>query len=231
MDVRAQLLEAATKLFAAKGFDGTSLKDIADVVGIRKPSLLYHFPSKNELRLAVLDGLLERWNDVLPKLLMAAAGGEDRFETIVRETVTFFNEDPDRARLLMREILDRPEDMRTRLEEHVAPWVNVVAEYIRKGQRSGELHHNVDPEAYILQVVNLIVSGVASASCLDGGLLPPKSPQGDPATRHARELMRIARVSLFVEPHVSDRGGLSHEQPDNEITRSEDDSERQGAST
>ena len=159
-----------------------------------------------DLRLAVLDGLLERWNDILPKLLMAAAGGEDRFETIVRETVTFFNDDPDRARLLMREILDRPEDMRTRLEEHVAPWVNVVADYIRKGQRSGELHHNVDPEAYILQVVNLIVSGVASASCLDGGLLPPKSPQGDPATRHARELMRIARVSLFVEPHVSERG-------------------------
>ncbi len=227
MDVRAQLLEAATKLFAAKGFDGTSLKDIADVVGIRKPSLLYHFPSKNDLRLAVLDGLLERWNDILPKLLMAAAGGEDRFETIVRETVTFFNDDPDRARLLMREILDRPEDMRTRLEEHVAPWVNVVADYIRKGQRSGELHHNVDPEAYILQVVNLIVSGVASASCLDGGLLPPKSPQGDPATRHARELMRIARVSLFVEPHVSERG----EHAEDKVTRSEDDSERQGART
>lgn len=235
MDVRAQLLEAATHLFAAKGFDGTSLKDIADVVGIRKPSLLYHFPSKNDLRLAVLDGLLERWNDILPKLLMAAAGGEDRFETIVRETVTFFNDDPDRARLLMREILDRPEDMRTRLEEHVAPWVNVVADYIRKGQRSGELHHNVDPEAYILQVVNLIVSGVASASCLDGGLLPPKSPQGDPATRHARELMRIARVSLFVEPHVSERGqlgaGPSDAQPDDKVTRAEDDSERQGART
>ena len=231
MDVRAQLLEAATQLFAAKGFDGTSLKDIADVVGIRKPSLLYHFPSKNDLRLAVLEGLLERWNDVLPKLLMAAAGGEDRFETIVRETVTFFNEDPDRARLLMREILDRPEDMRARLEEHVAPWVNVVADYIRKGQRSGELHQDVDPEAYILQVVNLIVSGVASASCLDGGLLPPESPLGDPATRHARELMRIARVSLFVEPHMSDRGALGGAQSDDQVTRSEDESERQGART
>jgi len=231
MDVRAQLLEAATKLFAAKGFDGTSLKDIADVVGIRKPSLLYHFPSKNDLRLAVLDGLLEHWNDVLPKLLMAAAGGEDRFETIVRETVGFFNEDPDRARLLMREILDRPEDMRARLEAHVAPWVTVVADYIRKGQRSGELLGDVDPEAYILQVINLIVSGVASASCLDGGLLPPESPEGDPATRHARELMRIARVSLFVEPHVSERG-TSRTQSETDAERAEPSSERtQGART
>lgn len=223
MDVRAHILETATQLFAAKGFDGTSLKDISDVVGIRKPSLLYHFPSKNDLRLAVLEGLLERWNDVLPKLLMAAAGGEDRFEKIVRETIGFFDEDPDRARLLLREILDRPDDMRQRLETHVAPWVQVVADYIRKGQRSGELHGDVDPEAYILQVINLVVSGIAAASCLDGGLLPPKSPLGDPAARHARELMRIARVSLFVAPT-----------PDNEADKASERAgtpERQGAST
>ena len=105
----------------------------------------------------------------------------------------------------------------------------MVADYIRKGQRSGELHHNVDPEAYILQVVNLIVSGVASASCLDGGLLPPESPHGDPAARHARELMRIARVSLFVEPHVSQRGAAESE---TNVERVEQDSERsQGART
>ncbi|MCA9618382.1 MAG: TetR/AcrR family transcriptional regulator, partial [Myxococcales bacterium] len=168
------------------------------------PSLLYHFPSKNELRLAVLDELLKRWNDVLPKLLMAAAGGEDRFDTIVHETISFFSDDPDRARLLLREILDRPEDMQRRLEEHVRPWVDVVADYIRKGQRSGELHADVDPEAYILQVINLVVSGIAAASCLDGGLLPAQSPRGDAASRHARELMRIAKVSLFVSPHEGD---------------------------
>jgi TetR/AcrR family transcriptional regulator len=201
MDVRAQILKTATHLFARKGFDGTSLKDISTVVGIRKPSLLYHFPSKNELRLAVLDGILQRWNDVLPRLLMAAAGGEDRFEAVIRETVSFFWEDADRARLLMREILDRPEDMRARITTHVQPWVDVVADYIRKGQRSGEVHADVDPEAYILQVINLVVSGVATASGLEGGLLPAESPAGDAATRHARELMRIARVSLFVSPH------------------------------
>ena len=57
MDVRSEILRTATRLFAAKGFDGTSLKDIADAGGIRKPSLLYHFPSKEQLRLAVLEQL------------------------------------------------------------------------------------------------------------------------------------------------------------------------------
>lgn len=197
MDVRSQILRVSTQLFAARGFDGTSLGAIAEGVGIRKPSLLYHFPSKEQLRLAVLGQLLERWNDILPALLMAAASGEHRFESVVGEMVRFFTEDPDRARLILREILDRPDEMRGLLESHVRPWVDLVANYIRKGQKSGEVPSQVDPEAYTLQVINLVVSGVAAASCLEGGLLPPTSALGDPSSRHARELIRIARVSLF----------------------------------
>jgi AcrR family transcriptional regulator len=204
MDVRAEILRVATRCFASKGFDGTSIQVIAEEVGIRKPSLLYHFPSKEQLRLAVLDDLLARWSDVLPRLLMAAAGGEPRFSTVMREAVGFFVEDPDRARLLVREILDRPDDMRVRLQKYVQPWVDVVADYIRRGQESGEVHELVDPEAYVLQIVNLVVSGVAAAASLEGGLLPADSPRGDPAQRHARELVRIARYSLFRAPEEGD---------------------------
>jgi AcrR family transcriptional regulator len=203
MDVRSQILKESQRLFAAKGFDGTSLKDIAEAVGVRKPSLLYHFPSKEKLRLAVLAAVLERWNEVLPRLLMAAAGGEHRFQSIIRETVSFFSEDPDRARLLVREILDRPADMQRRLETYVRPWIGVVADYIRKGQEHGEIHEQVDPEAYILQVINLVVCGVAAASSLEGGLLPPCSPRGGPDERHTRELLRIARVSLFTAASIA----------------------------
>jgi AcrR family transcriptional regulator len=204
MDVRTEILRAATRLFAARGFDGTSLQLIAEEVGIRKPSLLYHFPSKEQLRLGVLDAVLARWGEVVPRLLMAAAGGEPRFEQVMRETVRFFTEDADRARLLVREILDRPDDMRVRLDKYVRPWTDVVADYIRRGQESGEVHAEVDPEAYVLQIINLVVSGVAAASSLEGGLLPTDSPRGDPAERHTRELIRIARYSLFRAPEEGD---------------------------
>jgi hypothetical protein len=148
----------------------------------------------------VLQRLLDRWNDVLPKLLMAAAGGDERFGSVMDEVVGFFAADPDRARLLVREILDRPDDMQRRLEAYVKPWVRVVADYIEKGQERGDVHPDVDPEAYILQVINMVVSGVASASSLHGGLLPATSPRGEASARHLRELVRIARTSLFVSP-------------------------------
>lgn len=52
---RAEILAAATEAIASKGFRGTSLADIALVVGVSQPGLLHHFPSKEQLLLAVLE--------------------------------------------------------------------------------------------------------------------------------------------------------------------------------
>ena len=53
---REEILDAAEKLFAAKGFDNTSTGDILDAVGIARGTLYYHFKSKEE----ILDGVIGR---------------------------------------------------------------------------------------------------------------------------------------------------------------------------
>ncbi|MCA9614658.1 MAG: helix-turn-helix transcriptional regulator, partial [Myxococcales bacterium] len=91
--VRDQILDEATRLFAAHGFGATSIQAVAEAVGIRKPSLLYHFGSKELLRDAVLERILARWNELLPGLLVAAAK-EDRFDGVMNALTSFFLEDP-----------------------------------------------------------------------------------------------------------------------------------------
>lgn len=198
VDVPTQILDEATRLFAAHGFDGVSLADIAKVVGIRKPSLLYHFHSKDTLRRAVLENLLARWNDVLPKLLMAATSGSEQFEAVVSKTLAFFAEDRDRARLILRELLDRPTEMQPLIETHVRPWATLVADYIRRGQEQGRLWLEVDPEAYVAHVTMLVLSSLATFEVV--AALAPKGSASDQRAmleRHTRELLRIARTSLF----------------------------------
>ena len=192
--MRTQILEAATRLFAAKGYEGASLSAIAERVGIRKASLLYHFSTKDDLHRAVLDGILTRWNDVLPRLLEAAAG-EDRFEAILDETVGFFVADPDRARLLLREALDRPEAMRARLDAAVRPWLGVIAASIRRGQETGDLRAECDPEAYVLQIIHLVVGGIAITDTLSTAL--DEGPGSPDTERLVTELKRLARAGLF----------------------------------
>lgn len=160
MDVRGQILKEATKLFAAKGFDGTSVQEVADAVGIKKPSLLYHFESKEALRQAVLDEVLARWNDVIPHILLRAAR-EQQFEAVMESMTSFFLEDADRARLILREALDRPDDLRERLLTFVQPWIALVAEQLDKGRAKGSVRPDVDSEAYATVVTGLVVSGVA----------------------------------------------------------------------
>ncbi|HUH05316.1 MAG TPA: TetR/AcrR family transcriptional regulator [Kofleriaceae bacterium] len=191
--MREQILAAATRRFAAQGFDGTTLQAISEAVGIRKPSLLYHFKSKDELRRAVLEHMLSHWNEVLPRLLVAATTGEDQFEALVGEMIAFFTADPDRARLLVREVLDRPQEMRALLDRHVRPWVDQVCAFIRKGQRQGRLYAEADPEAYTVQVINLVIASVATHDCI-GALL---GDGHDSSQRNAGELLRVARCSLF----------------------------------
>src|SRR5258705_12512514 len=52
---RAQLLDAAARLFRTRGFHATSMRDIAKAVGMLSGSIYYHFDSKDEMLLAVYE--------------------------------------------------------------------------------------------------------------------------------------------------------------------------------
>jgi TetR/AcrR family transcriptional repressor of nem operon len=66
---RAQILSEARRLIQTRSYLGFSFQDLADVIGIRKPSLYHHFPSKEALVVAVLDqniGLFHEWSAGTP---------------------------------------------------------------------------------------------------------------------------------------------------------------------
>ncbi|MFT7622884.1 MAG: TetR/AcrR family transcriptional regulator [Myxococcota bacterium] len=195
---------------AARGVDATSLSAIADEVGIRKASILYHFPNKDALRQAVLDELLSRWAEVLPRLFMATTrDGVARFDAVMGEMVSFFAEDRDRARLLVREQMDRPDELNGYLRQTVRPWIDMIAGTIRDGQQRGMIRKDVDPEAYVLTVVNMSLAtfaGVTHAEALmtlepEGADEPTRDPEAHRKAVQKRcvdEAIRIAKSALFL---------------------------------
>ena len=186
---RGEIVAVVLRLLSEGSLAQVTFDRVARQAGVSKGMVTYYFPSKDALHRAVLDRVLARWNESLPRILEAAAG-EDRFDALLSEVIGFFVADPNRARLVLREALDRPDAMRQRLRVQVAPWIEVIAGYIRRGQERGDLRGDVDPEAYLLQIVHLIVGGVAIADTL--------AMRGDPS-RLVREIERMARVSLFTD--------------------------------
>lgn len=53
--VRRAMLDAAAQLFAERGYGGTNLRDVADALGMSRPGLYYHFPSKEKLLEALIE--------------------------------------------------------------------------------------------------------------------------------------------------------------------------------
>ncbi len=82
---RADLVQVAARLFRERGFEATTIRDIAHTVGMRSGSVFYHFANKHELLMAVMEeGLrlgLERMERVTDD---TAAPAVDRFRRLVR---------------------------------------------------------------------------------------------------------------------------------------------------
>lgn len=66
--VTTELLDQATQLFASKGFDATTLQDIADVMGISRPALYHYVRSKDDLLEMLVEQVSQRLADVLAEL-------------------------------------------------------------------------------------------------------------------------------------------------------------------
>ncbi len=205
--VRQRILEHATRLFARQGFNGTSVQAVAEAVGIRKPSLLYHFKSKDALRQGVLDQLLIHWKEEIPKVLAAASTGKDRFANGMGAIISFFVADHNRARIVVREMLDSPDAVRELLGEHFQPWTSMIADYIRTGQEAGSIREDVDPESWIVQVVTMSIGTIAVGDVTAALVRRDGDGERPTVSEQISELVRIARRSLFkTRPQESQDG-------------------------
>jgi len=144
-DKRRQILEAAVRVFARRGFHHCRVSDIADEAGVAYGLVYHYFTSKDE----VLDTLfLERWNVLLEVIREADAAdraARDKLTHIAGFIVESYRRDPDLMKVIIVEVTRAANTFgRTHLEK-IREAYGLIAEIVAKAQANGEFRGDVTP--------------------------------------------------------------------------------------
>jgi AcrR family transcriptional regulator len=171
---RREILEAAARCFAAKGYQGTSMTDVIKEAGVTKGGFYFHFPSKEALALAVLRHKQEQWAGRVLAATMRHSDTMEQMEAMVEALIELHEGDPS-SRSISRICWELSED--PALIPQVAPqfevWVDMSAQLFTRAQHEGRLRQDLDPHAMGEAAVATFV-GLEVMSKVEGRELGPR---------------------------------------------------------
>ena len=188
---RDRILDAALRAFGREGFAATSLDALADQLGIRKQTILYHFNAKQTLFEAVIDRAAVDLAKLFEDEASRGLTGLTQSEAIVRRVFRLAVARPELLGLV-REVT-RPGSLSAdRLATQVAPAFDRARSFLEREMAGGRLRRS-DPEMLLLSLYSTVV-GVATELEVQRAMGLPPTLRGTVARR--QELLRFLRAAL-----------------------------------
>jgi AcrR family transcriptional regulator len=139
-------LELAVSAFAEKGFEATRMEDVAEVTGVPKATLYYHFQGKEQILAWLLADLLRDVAEAVQRAIAGSGSALQRLEAIVRAQLEVMAARPDACRVLLFDVSRAgriPEIAVAIGDAFLLP----VARLLAEGRADGSIGGSVDDEA------------------------------------------------------------------------------------
>jgi TetR/AcrR family transcriptional regulator len=156
---RDRILDEALALFGGRGFEATSLDQVAHELGVRKQTILYYFPSKADLLDAVIDRSAGELITALEAAVISSEEGFARVEAIVRSVFRLALRRPELLGLV-REVARLGAPAAPRLVESLEPLVARASGFLEHEMAEGRFRQ-CDARLLLLSVYSTVV-GVAT---------------------------------------------------------------------
>lgn len=170
-DLNDQILTAAQHLFAQRGFEKTTTRQLAEAAGVAEGTLFRHFENKKAILAAVVT---QGWSEMLTDLLteLSEVGSYRAVANVMRRRMLHLHEQGDMMRVCFMEAQFHP-DLRDRIETDVIAKMQQVAEaFIQTGIDRG-IYRDLNPEL----VARVFLGMFMIAGFSQNTLMEPQSPQ------------------------------------------------------
>ncbi len=158
------LIEAASRLFAEKGFADTSVQAIAEASGVSRGSIAWHFGSKEGLLFAVVDASFAEWESEVLLRLLREGRGPASLRQVVEAHLAFVRANPEIVRLffvLLFDALGPRAHLRARYVAIYERFRSYGREWLRLARDTGAVPADVDPESG----ATVIIGALAGITC------------------------------------------------------------------
>lgn len=143
-----KILDTAARIFSEHGYNGTSMREIAETLNITKAALYYHFPGKEQIFMACLSRSLEQVVSGLEKLVAEDTTIWNKLERLIPGMYHFSSMHPHTFRLfkmVMSQSFDQEIDKK-KLREYFSRLQNAGRKMVENGIRNKELRNDIPVE-------------------------------------------------------------------------------------
>lgn len=161
MSTKKRIIDAALTLFAENGYNGTSVEQIAEAVGIKAPSLYKHFKGKEDILNTLIDTAEARYEEHFgsEKNIGTIPPGREEFIAATMEKIRFTMEDPmiRKLRMFMVQEQFRSERLGELASRHQADGLLGMYQKILEGMMASGLCRTDDPALLALELTAPVV--------------------------------------------------------------------------
>jgi len=154
--VRARILASAEKLFAARGYAGTAVRDIARDADVNGAMIHYYFGSKEVLYHSIIENAAVTVRGLIAETTASEGSTEQRLSRFVEAYAGYIFSHPNLARVLMREIMSGGQHFVKVAGPHVSSHYRMLRELLQQAARSGDLR-DIDLELAPLSLLGMVV--------------------------------------------------------------------------
>ncbi len=156
-----EMIAAAARVFARRGYHGASTQDIADVLGIRQASLYYYFQSKEAALEAVCIVGVEDYAKHAQAIAIQRASAADKVAQLVFRHLAPLADRQDYTIVFLRERRFLPRSARERIRSIERRYERLIERIIRQGIDAGEFRADLDARMATLALLGLGNSATA----------------------------------------------------------------------